>query len=99
MQKFLHKQLAVTVVIDCTTVESCNLKKKLGLCLDDAVNTKQETVLGAVKDAFEGERMQTQYSVLNYRIDLYFHKYKLAIEVDELGHNHRNIDHEIQRQK
>ena len=37
----------------------------------------------------------TQYSVLGYRIDLYFHDYNLAIEVDE----NRNIDHEIQRQK
>ena len=43
--------------------------------------------------------MQTQYTVLNYRIDLYFHKYKLAIEVDKLGHNDRNIDYEIQRQQ
>ena len=43
--------------------------------------------------------MQTQYSVLGYKIDLYFHEYKLAIEVDELGHNDRNIDYEIQRQK
>ena len=50
-------------------------------------------------DAFEGENMQTQYSVLGYRIDLYFHDYKLAIEVDEKGHNNRNIDHEIKRQK
>ena len=30
---------------------------------------------------------------------LYFHKYKLAIEVDELGHNDRNINCEIQRQQ
>ena len=43
--------------------------------------------------------MQTQYSVLGYRIDLYFHKYKLAIEVDELGHADRNINNEIERQK
>ena len=43
--------------------------------------------------------MQTQYIVIGYRIDLYFHEYKLAIEVDELGHNDRNIDYEIQRQK
>ena len=41
--------------------------------------------------------MQTQYSVLGYKIDLYFHKYKLAIEVDELGHHDINIDYEIQR--
>ena len=43
--------------------------------------------------------MQTQCGVLGYRIDLYFHKYKLAIEVDELGHNDRNINDEIQRQQ
>ena len=43
--------------------------------------------------------MQTQYSVSGYRIDLYFHKYKLAIEVDELGHADRNINNEIERQK
>ena len=56
-------------------------------------------VLKSIKDAFEGEDMQTQYSVLSYRIDLYFHKYKLAIEVDELGHTNRNINNEIERQK
>ena len=43
--------------------------------------------------------MQTQYSVLGYRIDRYFHEYKLAIEVDELGHTNRNINNEIERQK
>ena len=48
---------------------------------------------------FEGENIQTQYSVLGYRIDLYFHEYKLAIEVDELGHTNRNINNEIERQK
>ena len=29
-------------------------------------------VLEAVKDMFEGENMQTQYSVLGYKIDFYF---------------------------
>ena len=42
--------------------------------------------------------MQTQYSALGYKIDLYFHKCKLAIEVDELGHHDINIDYEIQEQ-
>ena len=50
-------------------------------------------------DAFEGENMQTQYSVLGYRIDLYFHDYKLTIEIGEKGLEDRNIDHEIRRQK
>ena len=85
--------------MDCRTDESCKFKKKLGFTLHDVINTKEQTVINSIKDAFEGENMQTQYSVLGYRIDLYFHKYKLAIEVDELGHNDRNIDYEIQRQR
>ena len=35
-----------------------------------------------------------QYHVLNYRIDAYLPKYKLAIEVDELGHVDRINDQE-----
>ena len=50
-------------------------------------------------DAFEGEKMENQYSVLGYKIDHYFPDYKLTIEVDEKGHKDRNIDHEIKRQK
>ena len=63
------------------------------------INTKEQTVLRSIKDAFEGEDMQTQYTVIGYRIDLYFHKHKLAIEVDELGHADRNLNNEIERQK
>ena len=43
--------------------------------------------------------MQTQYSVLGYRIDLYFCDYKSAIEVDERGHKDSSIDYEIKRKK
>ena len=85
--------------MDCRTVKSCNLKRNLGSTLHDVINTKEQTAINSIKDTFEGEDMQTQYTVLGYRIDLYFHKYKLAIEVDELGHNDRNIDYEIQRQR
>ena len=74
-------------------------KKNLGSTFHDVINPKEQTVISSIKDAFEGEDMQTQYTVLGYRIDLYFHKYKLAIEADELGHNDRNIDYEIQRKK
>ena len=48
---------------------------------------------------FEGENMETKYNVLSYRIDLYFHDYKLAKEIDENGHSDKNIYYEIKRQK
>ena len=67
--------------------------------MHDVINTKEQTALKVIKDVFEGENMQTQCSVLGYRIGFYFHHYKLAIEVDELGHSDRNINYEIQRQK
>ena len=50
-----------------------------------------------MEDGFEGEK--TQCSVLGYKTDPYFQEYKLAIEVDELGHNDSNIDYETQRQR
>ena len=82
--------------MDCRADESCNLKRNLGFRLHNVINTKDQTVINSIKDAFEGEKIQTQYSGLGYRIDPYFHKYKLAIEVDELGHADRNLNNEIE---
>ena len=48
---------------------------------------------------FAVEEIILQQNVLGYRIYAYFFKYKLAIEVDEQGHNERDIDYEIERQK
>ena len=98
-RRFIHNDLALKIIMDCRTDESCNIKRKLGFKLHDVINTKEQTVINSIKNVFEGEDMQTQYTVVGYRIDLYFHKYKLAIEVDELGHIDRNIDYEIQRQR
>ena len=98
-RRFLRSDLALKVIMDCRTDESCNLKRNLGFKLHDVINTKEQTVLESMKNAFEGEDMQSQYSVLGYRIDLYFYKHKLAIEVDELGHADRNLSNELKRQK
>ena len=44
-------------------------------------------------------RCMNSIHCLGYRIDLYFYEYKLAIEIDELGHNDRNTDYQIKRQR
>ena len=41
--------------------------------------------------------MQTKYSVLDFRIDLHFHDYKLKTEIEETGHSKRSIDYEIKK--
>ena len=95
--RFLRSDLALKVIMGCRTDESCNLKRNLGFRLHDLINTKEQTVLTSIKDAFKGEDIQIQYSVLGYRTDLYFHNHKLAIEIDELGHADRNLSNEIER--
>ena len=42
--------------------------------------------------------MQTQHSVLGCRIDLCFHDYRLAIEIEENGQSDGNIVYEIKTQ-
>ena len=82
----------------CRTPESCKFKRCLGFKLHNKIICKEQTVLESVIDVFERENMQTQYNVLGCKIYLYYHEHKLPIEVDELGHNDRNIDYERQKQ-
>ena len=99
---YAHECIVVPVIMHCRI--STQNQNQLNLDLNlDLINmttmTKEQSLLKSVMDAFEGENMQTQCSVLGYRIELYFHDYKLVIEVREKGHKDRNIDHEIKRQK
>ena len=42
----------------CGTVESRKFKKRLGLNKLDVINSKEQTALGGIKDAFTGKNMQ-----------------------------------------
>ena len=50
-----------------------NFRATLGFKEHDIMLTKEQSILKSVMDAFEGENMQRQYSVLGCKIDLYFH--------------------------
>ena len=45
--------------MDRRTDEPCNLKSNLGFTVHDVVNTKEKSVINAIKNAFEGEDMQS----------------------------------------
>ena len=79
--------------------KAIEFRSKLGFSQYDIILKKRIISMKIISNVFVGENMQTQYNVLGYKIDLYFHDYKLAIEVDGKGHRDRNIDHEIKRQK
>ena len=79
--------------------EAIEFRSKLGFTQCDITLKKESSVLKSIMETFQGGNMETQYSILTYRVDIYFHDYKLAIEVDEKGHNDRDESYEKQRQK
>ena len=79
--------------------ELTEFKTRLGINQHDLIMTKKQSVLTKIMKVFPSEEILLQYSVLSYKIDLYFSNHRLAIEVDEKGHKDRNIDYEIKRQK
>ena len=70
----------------------------LGFTEHDIFLSKEQSVLNKLLEAFLREEMYQQYSVLNYKIDLYFVKYKLAVEIDEHGHKERDRKKKLSRE-
>ena len=85
--------------MDCRTTPAVNFKTRLGFSQYDLTMTQEQSILSKIVTLFAAEEMILQHNVLAYRIDAYFLKYKLAIEVDEQGHHDRDIDYETERQK
>ena len=52
--------------------------------------TKQEVISLRLRKSFLSEEIITDFSALDNLIDFYFPKYKLAVEIDELGHGDRD---------
>ena len=70
--------------MNCKTYKSLNFKRRLGFNFHDVINTKQQTIIRLIKDAFKGINMLCEYNnVLGYITGLHFHDYKLVIEIDD----------------
>ena len=67
--------------MNCRTTMAHKFRTGLGFKQYDVILTKEQSVLTRIMSSFEGGNMQTQFKVLSYRIELYFHDYKLAIEI------------------
>ena len=98
-RRFIRENLAVHLIMDCRTIPAVSFRKKLEFNQYDPIMTQEQSVLAKIKSAFSTEEIIFQHSVLGYRIDVYFLKHKLAIEVDEQGHEDRNFKCEIKRQE
>ena len=78
----MGEKLAIKVIMDCRKTSAYKRRKKLEVKQYDINLTKEKSVLTKIMSSFEGKNVQTQYNFLGYRIDLYFHDYKVEIEID-----------------
>ena len=109
--KYVCSDLIERIVKNCRGVKKCkndinrgekekqreNSRILLSFKENNIYLTKEQSVLKPIMEVFEEENMQTQYSVLGYKIDLYFHDHKLAVEIGEKGHKDKYIYDEIQK--
>ena len=84
----------------CRKPKAFDVAKHFGIKIEHCLPaSKEQDALSQVMQAFNGKEMIHQFGAGKYRIDLYFPKYKLAIECDEFDHCDRDIGYEIGRQK
>jgi len=71
----------------------------LNIDIDIIYDCKESSYLRIISSSFKCFSQIFQHQIGQYRIDLYFPEYKLAIEVDEFGHKDRCHIYEQERQK
>ena len=98
---YAHEDIIRPIVMYCrvSKPKSVEFGSKWSFNQYNIILTREQSVLKSVMNAFEGENMQTQDSVLGCKIDLYFCDYKLAIESIKKGHKNRDINHEIEKKE
>ena len=99
------------IINNCTEVKSCNygskiLKKEeerrfranLGLKEDNIIITEEYSISSKIMEVFAKENIKLQHFVLGCHIDLYFPKYRLAVEIDGKVRLGRNENKDKQRE-
>ena len=94
-RRFVRNDLVERKIKSCKkSPKKClEFKKMLGLD-PDVVTCDKQDIISALQVAFEGEIILIQHCTKNKRLDAYFPKYKLGIEVDEYNHEGRNFEYE-----
>ncbi|NBP16671.1 hypothetical protein EBU95_20165 [bacterium] len=74
------------IVCSSRKANSFSMCKDLGLDCQLKLWPVECTYIDSIKKTFAGETMVEQFPVDNYRVDLYFPDYNIAIEIDEYHH-------------
>ena len=95
---FLKENGVKRLIANSRKPAALKLAKTLGMKLFDyKVSSYEASTLLKIMKAFDGEDMALQYPIGKYQIDMYFPKYKLAVECDEKKHTY-NVAADASRQ-
>ena len=97
---YLNEEGIRELVLKSKQPKATDLAEHLGINVHKHKYTSKENdSIEIIMKTFHGEKMERQFKIGNYRIDLYLPEHKIAVECDEFDHIGRNINYEIFRQK
>ena len=110
--KYIRNDIAEKIIKNCRGVKKNrdnsnksdkekqrqNFRSLLGSNEHDIFLTKEQSIINKLLETFSKEKILLQHLVLGYKIDAYFVKYKLAIEIDEYNHESRDDQKELLRE-
>ena len=110
--KYIRNDIAEKIIKNCRGVKKArdgtnksnterqrqNFRLVLGFADHDLCLTKEQSVFNKLLETFSREEISLQYFVLGYKIDAYFVKYKLAVEIGEHNHEERDNEKELMRE-
>ena len=110
--KYIRNDIAEKIIKNCRGVKKTkdnlsrtrredqkqNFRLLLGFAEHDLFLTKEQSIINKLLETFSREEISLQHFVLGYKIDAYFVKYKLAVEIDEHNHEQRDNEKELMRE-
>ena len=98
--KYIRNDIAEKIIKNCRGVKKTrqNFRLLLGFNELDISFTKEQSIINKLLETFSREEISLQHFVLRYKIDAYFVKYKLAVEIGEHNHEQRDNEKELMRE-
>ena len=110
--KYIRNDIAEKIIKNCRGIKKTknnsnkidkenrrqNFRLALGFNEHDLFWTKEQSALNKLLETFSKEEISLQHFALGYKIDAYFVKHKLAVEIDEHNHEQRDNKKELMRE-
>ena len=89
---YTHEDIITPIIMNCrvSAPKRIEFRYEIAYKQHDIVLSKEQSMISNITNLSSNEKLLLQHSVLGYKIDLYFPKHKLAIEVQEKRHTDRD---------